>query len=222
MLGGVVGGDALDGGDDDVAGLVLGLLAGAPLDRAGELDGVVLGLLADGLEEDALGVLGRHAGDALEGGDLLAVGAGQVLAGLVELALAVEELAVALLEHVRALVELLVAGEQAALEAGQLGAPGAGLFLGLALHAELLVLRLEDQFLLAGARLGLDPARFGRRGLHRLGCPQAAQQHADDGSADGGHDGHRQDEQGIHYSVPPIRPIAGRTCVKAVGAPLAR
>ena len=109
--------------------------------------------------------------------------------------------------------------EEAALEAGQLGAPGAGLFLGLALHAQLLVLGLEDQFLLAGARLGLDPARFGRRGLHRLGCPEAAQQHADDGSADGGHDGHRQDEQGIHYSVPPIRPIAGRTCVKAVGAP---
>ena len=146
-----------------------------PLDRAGELDGVVLGLLADGLEEDALGVLGRHAGDALEGGDLLAVGAGQLLAGLVELALALEELAIALLEHVRALVELLVALEEAALEAGQLGAPGAGLVLGLALHAELLVLRLEDQLLLAGAGLGLDPARFGLRGLHRLGCPQAAQ-----------------------------------------------
>ena len=48
-------------------------------------------------------------GDALERGDLLAVGAGQLLAGLVELALAVQELAVALLEHVRALVELLVA-----------------------------------------------------------------------------------------------------------------
>ena len=40
----------------------------------------------------------------------------ELLAGLVELALAVEELAVALLEHVRALVELLVALEEAALE----------------------------------------------------------------------------------------------------------
>ena len=162
VLGGVVGGHALDRGDDDVAGLVLGVLAGAPLDRAGDLDRVVLGLLADGLDEDVLGVLGRHVRDALEGGDLLAVGPGEVLAGLVELALAVEELAVALLEHVGALVELLVALEEAALEAGQLGASGAGLFLGLALHAELLVLRLEDQLLLAGAGLGLDPARFGR------------------------------------------------------------
>ena len=62
MLGRVVGGDALDGGHDDVAGLVLGLLAGAALDRPGDLDGVVLGLLADGLDEDALGVLGRHVG----------------------------------------------------------------------------------------------------------------------------------------------------------------
>ena len=48
------------------------------------------------------------------------LGPGEVLAGLVELALALEELAVALLEHVAALVELLVALEEAALEAGEL------------------------------------------------------------------------------------------------------
>ena len=78
-----------------------------PLDGPGDLDGVVLGLLADGLDEDALGVLGRHVRHALEGDDLLAVGAGEVLAGLVELALALEELAIALLEHVGALIELL-------------------------------------------------------------------------------------------------------------------
>ena len=58
VLGGVVGGDALDRGDDDVAGLLVGLVAGLPLDRPAELDGVVLGLLADGLEEERLGVLG--------------------------------------------------------------------------------------------------------------------------------------------------------------------
>ena len=59
VLGGVIRGDPLDGGDDDVARLVVGLLAGRSLDRPGELDGVVLGLLADGVEEDGLGVLGR-------------------------------------------------------------------------------------------------------------------------------------------------------------------
>ena len=100
VLGGVIRGDPLDGGHDDVAGLVLGVLAGTSLDGTGDLDGVVLGLFADGLDEDVLGVVGRHVRHALEGGDLLAVGAGQFLAGLVELALAVEELAIALLEHV--------------------------------------------------------------------------------------------------------------------------
>ena len=48
----VVGGHALHRGDDDLARLLLGLVAGAPLDGPGELDGVVLGLLADGLEQD--------------------------------------------------------------------------------------------------------------------------------------------------------------------------
>ena len=86
---------------------------------------------------------------------------GQLVAGLVELALALDELAVALLEHVAALVELLVALEEAALERRQLAAPGARLFLGLALEPELLVLGLEDQLLLAGPGLGLDPARLG-------------------------------------------------------------
>ena len=57
-LGGVVDHDALDGGDDDVARLVLGLLAGLALDRAREAHGVVLGLLADLLEEHALGLVG--------------------------------------------------------------------------------------------------------------------------------------------------------------------
>ncbi len=183
---------------DDVAGLLLGLLARGALDGAGDLDGVVLGLLADRLEEHALGVLGGHARHALEGGDLLLLGAGEVLAGLVELALAIEELAIALLEHVGALVELLVTGEQAALEAGELVALGAGLVLGLALHAELLVLRLEDELLLARTGLGFDAARLGLGGLHRLGCPQAPHEHAEYGSADGGQQGHRHDDHGVH------------------------
>ena len=53
-----------------------------PLDRLGELDRVVLGLLADGLEEDRLGLLGGHAADSLEGGDLLLVGPGRAPRGL--------------------------------------------------------------------------------------------------------------------------------------------
>ena len=183
------------------------------LDRAGDLDRVVLGLLADGLDEDALGVLGGHVGDPLERGDLLGMGAGEVLAGLVELALAVEQLAVALLEHVGALVELLVALEEPALEAGQLGAPGAGLLLGLALHPQLLVLGLEDQLLLAGAGLGFDAARLGGRRLHRLGGPEAAQEYANGDAANGGQRRPPPGGAGVPSSVPPVRPIAGRTCV---------
>ena len=56
-LRGVVDHDALDGGDDDVARLVLGLLAGRALDGPGEPHGVVLGLVADLLEERGLGLV---------------------------------------------------------------------------------------------------------------------------------------------------------------------
>ena len=195
---------ALHRGDDDVAGLLLGLVAGLALDRAGQLDRVVLGLLAHGLEQEALGIVGGHARDALEGVDLLLVGLGEILAGMIDLALALEQLAVALLEHVGALVELLVALEQPPFERGKLAAPCACLVLGLALEAELLVLRLEDQFLLAGARLGLDAAAFGRCGLHRLRRPEAAQENAEYGSAGGGHEGHHHDELDFHLT-PPIR-----------------
>ena len=55
------------------------------------------------------------------------------------------EFAVALLEHVRALVQLLVALQQPALEPGELGASRPGFLFGLALHAQLLVLGLEDE-----------------------------------------------------------------------------
>ena len=169
VLGGVVRGDALHRRDDDLAGLVVGLLAGPALDRPGELDGVVLGLLADRLEQDPLGVLGRQPGHALEGGDLLLVGPAELLALVLDLALAVDELAALLLEHVGALVELLVAGEQPALEVLELRALGAGLVLGLALQAQLLVLGLEDQVLLLGPGLGHDARGLVLGGLDATG-----------------------------------------------------
>ena len=128
----------------------------------------MLRLRSHGLDEHALGIVGAHARDALEGIDLLLVGAGEVLLGLVQLALAVDELAIALLEDLGALIELLVADGQATFLGGQLVAPCPGLVLSLALHPQLLVLGLEDEFLLASARLGLDTARFGLGSLHRL------------------------------------------------------
>ena len=82
VLGGVVRGDALDGGHHDVAGPVLGVLSCGSLDRPRDLDRVVLRLLADGFDQDALGVPGRHPGDPFEGRDLFAMGPGKVLSVL--------------------------------------------------------------------------------------------------------------------------------------------
>ena len=191
----MVGGDALDCGHDDIAGLLVGLVARLALDGSSQLDGVVLGLLADRLEEQRLGVLGGHLADRLEGGDLLLVGLRYILASSLELALAVEQLAIALLEHVGALVELLVALEEATFKGAHLRAAAARLILGLALHPELLVLRLEDQLLLACARFGLDATSFGMGRFHRLRGPHPARDHAERGSADSGNDGHRDDDR---------------------------
>ena len=168
-LGGVVGLDALDGGDDDVAGLVVGLLAGRALDRPREPHRVVLGLVADLLEEEPL----ASSADIWLTCSRATICSWRALASssrAFELPLALEQLAIALLEHVGALVELLVALEQATLEA-ELGALGAGLVLGLALEPDLLVLGLEDQVLLLGARLRDDAARLVLGGLDRLGGP---------------------------------------------------
>ena len=187
VLGRVVRGDALHRGQDDVAGLVLGLLARGALDGAGELDGVVLGLGADGLEEHGLGVLGSHARHALERHDLLLGRAGKVFLRLVELALAVEELAVALLEHLRRAGRAArrAATRRRSWAVSSLRRARASSSASRA-EAQLLVLRLEDQFLLAGAGLGLDAAGFRLGGLHALRCPHAPDQSAEYGSADGG------------------------------------
>ena len=177
----------------------------------------MLGLLADRLEEEALRVVGADAGHALERLDLLLVGLRQVLAGLVEVAIALQELAVALLEHVGALVELLVAGEQAPLQRRELVALRPGLVLRLALQTQLLVLRLEDQLLLTGSCLGLDPARLGLGRLHRLGRVHAAQHHAEHESAERGNQRHRDDDRCLHLYLPSGARSAGG-CSSVVGA----
>ena len=89
VLGRVVGGDALDGGDDDLAGLLLGLVAGLALDRAGEPDGVVLGLVADRLEEHAPWPRRPSCRETRSrAATCSAAGLGELLAGRLELALA--------------------------------------------------------------------------------------------------------------------------------------
>ncbi len=140
---------------------------------------------------------------------MLLLGLGELLAAGLELALAVEELAVALLEHVGPKVELLVAGEQTALQAGELRSLGPGFVLGLALQPELLVLGLEDQFLLLGARLRDDACGFVLGALDGLvGNLAASQETNDHAHGKGGHSGcgHKGD---FHINLPPVRPMTG-------------
>ena len=199
----VVRGDALHRGQDDVARLVGGLLAGPPLDRAGELDRVVLGLLADRLEEHPLGVLGGQAADLLEGRDALLVELLQLLAAPVELDLLLEELAIALLEHVGALVELLVAGVEPALEVRELAATLAGVVLGLALEADLLLLGLEDQVLLLGPGVRDDAGSLLVRDLELL-AGKAVPGEEPNADANGKADQRRKGDGDFHLH-PPIR-----------------
>ena len=209
VFGRVVGGDPLHRGDDDVARLLGCLVAGGALDRASDSDGVVLGFLANGFEQERLRLLGAHLADPLEGADLLLLGPRQLLARLVELPLALHELPVALLEHVGALVDLLVALEEPPLEGGEVCALAASLLLHLALEPELLVLRLEDQVLLLGPG-SLDDERSLLLGvLDRLAGPDSPGEEADCHAKDEGHKGDPRPDHDIHH-VPPVRPIAGR------------
>ncbi len=158
----------------------------------------MLGLLANGLEEDPLGVLGREAAHPLERLDLLLVGAGNLLAGPIELALAVEELAVPPFEHVGPLVELLVALEEPAFEVAELGALRPGFVLRLALEADLLLLGLEDEVLLLAARLLDDEGGFLLGLLHGTAGEDAATHESEYGTAGEGQQADRRHDDGIH------------------------
>jgi hypothetical protein len=174
VLGRVVGRHPLHSREDDVASLVLGFFSGRALDGAGELHRVVLGLDADGVEQDGLGVVGAHPGNPLEGDDLVLRRTGEVVLGLVDLPFPLQQLAISLFEHLGPLIELLVPLDQSTFLGAQLVAARPRLFLGLACEAQLLVLRFEDELFLAGPSLGFDAAGLGLGGLHALGCPHRA------------------------------------------------
>src|SRR4051794_1123698 len=184
VLRGVVRGDPLHRRDDDLARLLLRLVARPALDRPCDLHGVVLGFLADRLEQDALRVLGRQPRDLLQRGNPLLAQLRERLALALEVPLAIVDLAALVLEHVRALVELLVARQETPLEVLELRALLAGLLVGLALLAQLLALRLEDHVLLLRPRLGDDARGLVLGGLDRLARQDAAgdepRDHADD------------------------------------------
>ena len=199
----VVHHDPLDGSDDDVASAIVSALTRCPLDGPDEADRVVLGLLAHLFDEDRLRLLGGESADALEGLDLLGSRRSELTALVLELLLALEQLAAALFQHVRALVQLLVALQEAALEVGHVVPLGATFLIELAMEADLLFLGLEDELLLLGPRLGHDALGLLGRGLDGLGCDEAARHEADDEPANGHHEeDDRHDDGFVHLSLP--------------------
>ena len=189
-LGGVVGGDALDGDADDVAGLLVGLFARAGLGLADDLRGVALDVVVDAVDELVARLVGGHAGERLEAVALLLDHVLEVLLALGDLALLAGELVLALVERLGAAVDGLLALAETVLERRDLLAALLVLGLGLLLHLEDLVLGLEQGFFLE--RLGLllrisDHAfrLFGRaRGtvLHEKAVDGIAEGSADDQS----------------------------------------
>ena len=216
VLGRVVRGHPLDGGHDDVAGFLVGFLARVALDRPGYANRVVLGVLADGFEEDLLGRFCREATDSFERDHLFLVGSGNFFTGVLDLALTIEQLAVLLLEHVGALVELLIALEEPALEVAELRALAAGVIFGFALEPELFILGLEDDAFLLFAGLCDDASRLLLGSLDRLRSHHRPRDHAEYDSADEGHEGHRHHDGCLHIR-PPVRSLGRPEVLSASG-----
>ena len=114
-LAGLVGGAALDGGGDDLAGGLVGLGADALLGLPQDLGLLADGLGADASEELLVRLVGGQAGDALELGALALDELVEVGLATVELALEAGELVLAAVEGVVAMVERLLALHDAVL-----------------------------------------------------------------------------------------------------------
>ena len=172
----------------------------------------------DGLEEHRLRVLGGQAADLLESRHALRLELAEVLALALEVELALEELPVPLLEHVGPLVQLLVAGDQAALLRRELIAARARLVLRLTLEADLLFLGLQDQVLLLGPRIREDPAGLFLGDLDRL-VREPAATHEPQGHANGETaDQPQKGDADVFHLRPPIRPPSRPDACRSFGA----
>ena len=165
--------------------------------------GILLSLFANLLDEDRLGLLGGQAADTLERGKLLVLDAREFGSLLVEFLLTHEQLAITFLKHVGAMVKLLVALQQAALEVLKVDTLGATFLVELALDLDLLLLGLEDEFLLLGSRFGHDALGLVVGGLDGLIGDHAAREESDEEPADSRqYDDDRHDDGFVHFSLP--------------------
>ena len=104
-LGHVLGGDALDGVGNQLAGALLAFFAGFGLDLAVDAGHVGTGFLFHGGQQLLLGLILRKLRDLLQAGDLVFVELVDVVGALVNRALALVEGLLALLQLVGAAVE---------------------------------------------------------------------------------------------------------------------
>ena len=132
-LGHVVGGALLDGQRDDVAGLLVGLFLGPGFDLAHHDGGVMVGVLLDAADEDVLGVLHGHVGDAFEFLLLLLMQLLRFLLYALSVLVLGVELFFARFEVVGLLVQLFLALRHAALHAPHFAAPVADFLVQIAL-----------------------------------------------------------------------------------------
>jgi hypothetical protein len=168
-LGDLVAGVALDRHPDDPPRPRLGRLGRFELDLAEPAGAGVADILLDLGDDDLAGLVGRHAGDALELAELV----GAQLLGLaplrLQLALACLEGALASLDPFELAVEVLFLLLEPLLLALDLRSALAVLLLGAGPQADRLVLRLEQDLLLLGGGAGAQPLGGLFGGLDRVG-----------------------------------------------------
>lgn len=146
-FGGDFGGDALDGGGDDVSGAGFGLVFDASFGFADEASGFVGDFLLDLLEEEFAGFVAGECADFFKsrfelvferGGALVDVGL-----SLADALVALVEVAVSLFEGMVALGELFFASEDAVFDALDFNAEIAGFGFGVVAVFECLLLRFK-------------------------------------------------------------------------------
>ena len=191
LLGDVVAGIALDCQGQNLLGLFVGAFAGFVLDLLDTLGSVVAGFALHALHQPVLGLLGAHAGDALEAGALfgdqllyLLLPAAQALFLLGLLLLAFKEIFLATVDLGRLAIEVFLPLQQALFLGLDLPPQFAGFLFPFALGLDDRILGLDDSVLAQGVGLLAGRLEHLRRLAARLGQlgfgALAPQQHPDD------------------------------------------
>ena len=201
-LRGVVGGDALHDGGQDPSRAVLALLGRVALDVADAVLRLGLRLVHD-LADQSLARLGRaQAGDALQLAELALLELARGAAARRRAPAGAGEGLLALLERGHLAIERLLPVQESALGALLGGPLLAPLLLGGAAQVEGLVLALEDDLLLLGARLGHEALGVVLGVLDGARAQEAAREESDHDAGDRGDRRHEDDEGIRHFGSP--------------------